>query len=649
MDRYTKALQLIFNLLLCLTLTLAMVSCRLTQGHSGVMTEAGSNPASAQTIPKEPTFPAAPTYEVIGSGVSDLGAELSTTGEGYLEIVSQSSDTPRRFELLDLDIQTNLVTENPFDPAELEIRVEFTSPSGKTVDIGAFWYHEYDYDTRRFKGDPGWKARFTPTEIGEWTVVARIPAHNLESADQHFYVVESDLPGFVRVHPSNPRYFSFDGGDFFFPIGMNLAWWSGAGNALDDYRKWMDRFAQNGGNTIRVWMAEWSFAIEWNNTPLGDYSNRLQQAWLLDQIISMAEERNIYIVLVLLNCADFNNWQTNGWNGNPYNAAHGGPLETPDQFVTNPLARAFFQRRLNYIVNRWGYSPNILAWEWWNEVNLAPFSDEALIIWLQEMTAFLRDVDVNQHLITNSYAILDISPIWNLPELDIIQKHEYAHQVKNESKDLGDRVVADFARLAESAPPKPILLGEFGYGTEGYGTDIDKSGIHLHNGIWATTFAGYAGSGMYWYWDVYIERYNLWSHFRGLDRFLKGMDLSGYHPFSSPDLIDVSGGTGSAIVLGLRGDDILVWIRNNAYTTEAAEDVWTASGSPAYFRYHPPEIQGLELSLLGIGDGDYTVQWYDPQKGVWLDPVEVAASDGRLSIVVPEFCCDLAARIVNHE
>lgn len=553
-----------------------------------------------------------------------------------------------RFELVELEIQTDIVPRNPFDPDELDIRVEFTAPSGKTVEVGAFWYQQYEAIQGRANGEPGWRARFTPAETGKWSAVARIPKCELESASVSFRVVESDRHGFVRMHPSNPRYFSFDDGSFFFPIGMNIAWWSGAGNALTDYKRWTDLFTANGGNAIRVWMAEWSFGIEWNDTPLGDYNNRLKRAWFLDQIFAMAEDRDIYVLLVLLNCADFNNWQTNGWNGNPYNSARGGPIDSPDQFVTDPTARSLLKRRLNYIANRWGYSTHLLAWEWWNEVNLAPFNDETLIPWLQEMTAYLRSHDANQHLVTNSYAIRDLSPIWALPEMDIIQKHEYATQVDTTNKDLAERAAAAFAKLAKSAPAKPILLGEFGYGTEGYGKDVDWTGIHLHNGIWATTFAGYAGSGLYWYWDVYVETYNSWRHFQGLSRFLENIDLSRYQPSSPLEIRGPGGSSGQAAGLGLHGGDFLVWLRSDAYTVDASIDAWKQAGSPAVHFYHPRLVQGQVLTLRDAGDEKYTVHWFDPQTGNWLETVEATAHEDRLSIPIPDFKCDLAARIVPH-
>jgi hypothetical protein len=565
-----------------------------------------------------------------------------------LAIGPLESDVVERYHLLELDIQTEVAVDNPYNPEEIDIRVEFTSPSGHVLEVGAFWYQDFEGAMVIPKGDPGWKVRFTPTETGAWTALARIPARGLESVPIAFQVLPSDSPGFVRIHSENPRYLAFDNGDSFFPIGLNMAWWTGTGNALTDYGKWMGPFASYGGNTIRVWMADWSFALEGIDTRLGNYDARQKRAWLLDQIFAMADDLDVYVMLVLLNCADYNNWQTHGWDLNPYNSARGGPLGAPQEFVSDPTARAFVQRKLNYIVNRWGYSPRLLAWEWWNEVNLAPFSDESFSLWLQEMTAYLRAHDVNRHLTTNSYAIRDLSPIWELPELDIIQKHEYSDQTGSAVRDLAERAASDFQRLAASAPPKPILLGEFGYGGEDRGGFPDSTGIHLHNGIWSTTFVGYAGSGMYWFWDVYIEPHRLWHHFRGLDRFLSDVDLASYRPFSPLEITGPSGAPAKAYGLGLRGADILVWLRSEAYTVQASVAAYEDAGSPSSFSYQPPLLVDRVLTIRGVDDGAFTVHWYDPQIGRWLDPAEAAAQAGSLSILVPAFRRDLAAKIEPH-
>ncbi len=626
---------------LLVTLMMLLVGCTAPQIISST---AIPGKLTQQIAPSTATNIATPTKTHIEAATR---APSSTPlSDSPLVILPLEEEKLELYGLLELTLQTSIQVSNPYDPDEIDLRVEFIAPSGKEVEVGAFWYQDYDLQRRTVKGAPIWKARFTPTETGQWSAVARIPNKGLESTTVNFQVVDSEKHGFVRINPSNPRYFAFDDRSFFFPIGLNMAWWSGAGDALTDYKKWMDPFAMNGGNTIRIWMAEWSFGIEWSNTPLGNYNNRLYKAWLLDQIFTMAENRDIYILLVLLNCADFNNWQTNGWNSNPYNAANGGPIERPSQFATDPTARALFQRRLNYIVNRWGYSPHLLAWEWWNEVNLSGIPDDLLIPWYQEMTAYLKALDVNKHQVTNSYAISDTSPSWLLPEMEIIQKHEYAQQEAASNKDLAERVVGDLNTLVGNATPKPALLGEFGYGDEGYGDEADKTGIHLHNGLWATTFAGYAGSGMYWWWDVYVEKYNLWKHFNGLSTFLRGVDLTSYTPFSPVEISGLGDGSSQAIGLSLRGEDILVWLRSNAYTIQAS--VAARNGTPGLGIYVPPIIENLTFALNQMPEGVYKVRWFDPQTAEWLDVQTISTQGDSLSITIPPFRADLAAKISRN-
>jgi len=538
---------------------------------------------------------------------------------------------------LEISIQTNISAENPFNPNELDIRVVFTSPSGKQMAISAFWGIDYSPAAQSKSPDTGWKARFTPTETGTWTATAYIPSPTLTSNTVKFEVTPSNNPGFVRIDSENPRYFAFDNGDFFFPIGINLAWWCGTCDPLDTYRQMMDEFHAQGGNTIRVWMASWSFGIE--TTTLGNYKDRMYEAWLLDEVFKMAQDRGMYIILVLLNCLDFSEWTNAAWSSNVYNAAMGGPLAIPQEFVTSPQGVGLFEQRLNYIINRWGYSPNLLAWEWWNEVNLSPITDDLLKPWLQEVTAFLHARDVNHHLTTNSFAIRDQSVTWQMPELDIVMKHEYTDQVSSVNRDLGDRALADFNKVISGIPAKPVLLGEFGYSTNFDEEISETTGVHLHNGIWATTFAGYAGSGMYWNWDTVLQRYNLWYHFKGLSRFLEGVDLPGYASFTSLDVTVSDGQAGSAIAMALHGKDTLVWIRNNEYTTQVLPDE---------HKFVPSFLSNQVLTLHGMAAGTYTVMWYDTLLAQWTSQTTFSADGQNLVIPIPSFNRDIAARIVKN-
>ena len=36
-------------------------------------------------------------------------------------------------------------------------------------------------------------------------------------------------------------------------------------NLVSDYTTWLNNLTANGGNFIRVWMASWSFGLEWKN------------------------------------------------------------------------------------------------------------------------------------------------------------------------------------------------------------------------------------------------------------------------------------------------------------------------------------------------------------------------------------------------
>lgn len=603
---------------------------------------------SKAASPETPTPSSEPAEPIASPRESEV---VPSPSEGELGTPTFVLLPPAQMELalyskLELDIETDISTSNPFDPNLLDIQVRFAAPSGREMDVGAFWYQDFDPGARRPRGEPGWKVRFTPTEVGSWTATARIEAVDLQSGPVEFRVVDSFRPGFVRIHPDDPRYFAFDSGEFFFPIGLNMGWWGGSSDALTDYGRWLAAFDANGGNTIRVWMDPLSFSIEWRDTPLGDYSRRLDEAWLLDQLFRMAESRDMYIILVLLTHCQYSEWVTCVWEDNPYNATRGGPLASPEQFATDPTARALFRQRLNYIVNRWGYSPNLLAWEWWNEVNLTAISDEALVPWLQEMTAYLRQRDVNQHLTTNSYAIRALSPVWELPELDIVQRHEYADQIQSPDRDLAQRARALYLEQAVHYPDKPILLGEFGYSAANDGDSVERTGIHLHNGLWATAFSGFAGSGMYWWWDVYVESNNLWHHFKALDRFLEGEDLTHYQPFSPLLITAKAGASARAVGLGLRGEDLLFWVRSQDYTVQssvAARQV----GASGPFDYEPPPVEDHVLILDDMANGDYTVRWFDPQTGRWLGQSTAAARSDRLTVPIPTFVRDLAGKITG--
>jgi hypothetical protein len=512
--------------------------------------------------------------------------------------------------------------------------------------VGGFWYQEYAPDGLHTQGDPGWRARFTPQVSGEWRVSALVQPSGLPSSEMRFTVAENAAPGFVHVDPAHRRYFAYQDGSRFLPVGVNMGWWND--DPIEDYTRWLDHFAANGGNTIRVWMANWAFALEWNDTTLGDYRPRLKQAWLLDELLRLAGERGVKVILVLNHHGQFSNTVNPQWQENPYNAALGGPLATPEQFVSDPTAMALFQRRLRYIIDRWGASPNLLAWEWWNEYNFTPIDDEQMKPWLETMGAYLSSHDPYHHPLTISGPAGADSPIWQLPSIDFVSVHIYTTEdplfVATELEE----------EYAPAVPDKPLLLAEYGFATGTEGVDsFDQTGIHFHNGLWAALFSGHAGTGMYWWWDTYIEPLNLWQHYAGLTNFLATVDPAEFTPGKAKIMAEEGKSPGAEGLLLEAADKRLLWVRSKQYTAAAANEAYDMAIRAAIrskqklesYTYTPTPVQGHSVEFIDIDDGAYEVHWYDPQSGTWGDVVRVQAENGTILLPLPAFSQDIAAEI----
>lgn len=550
------------------------------------------------------------------------------------------------FGLIELQIDTDGVVANPFDPAQFDLRVRFTPATGKSFLIPAFWYQPFDPANLQAQGAPVWRVRFTPPTAGQWQAQAVLAQPALKSAPFPFVVAATaHNRGFVRVHPHNPHYFAFDNGDFYLPIGLNIAWSNQQGLAvLQDYTRWLDHLSENGGNLARVWMSPGAFGLEGLDTPLGDYTNRQPRAWLLDQVFQLAEQRGIYLLLCLLNHGPFSTTVNPEWETNPYNQVNGGPLKNPGDFVSNAQATALFQRRLRYIAARWAYSPNLLAWEWWNEVNWTPITDQPLANWVREMTPVLREFDPYHHLITSSYADGANTPLWQLPEIDFTQQHDYT------ARDP----IREFKRSLESihslAPDKPLLEAEHGFSPDGVDLQNPFEHIHFHNSIWAAPFLGYAGTGLYWWWDSYIEALKLWPEYQHFADFMQSEDLTTL----TPGLATILPGGAQALTLQ-SPTEALLWLRSDGYSADVAQQAHQQAILKALkskqklttWQYTLRPLHGITVQLSQLSDGAYRVKWFSPQTGAWLNTTPVVVKNGTVTLNVPDFDRDLAGKLVK--
>lgn len=436
--------------------------------------------------------------------------------------------------------------QNPFDPTEIEVLGVFRKPSGIQTVIPGFWMIPYsdqcagdcsvaDY---RPSGEPQWQVRMTPDEIGHWTYTLQVRQQGalVESTEGAFEVVPSARDGFIGV-ASNGRYFQFDSGRPYFPVGLNLKWsWDGIGG-VRKYQEWLRELSVSGANYARLFIdIPWFINLEWSG-PAGDYRAAQRSAAELDVILETAAETGIYLQLVLLWHQSLRVYTgspvmipveparpniTADWDEHPYNILNGGPLSGPAAFFTNSLVQELFRRRLRYIVARWGYSPQVFAWEIVDRVDRLPnYSEQVVGEWLRSVTAYLREIDQHGHLITAG-SQQPVSLIYDNPLLDFAPFEFYQRRPLEPPIDQ-ERSVIQLTRQYLQTSRSPVLLSAFSLNPWYEPSADDPTGVHVQTTLWTSTLAGGAGAAASDWWDTYFLPGSMQRFFPPLAAFTAGI------------------------------------------------------------------------------------------------------------------------------
>jgi hypothetical protein len=436
---------------------------------------------------------------------------------------------------------------NPFDTNDIEALGIFQSPTGRQFVISGFWMQPYEdvceqpctVEDLQPIGDPTWQIRFTPQEVGEWsyTLQVRDGVNLLPVIEGTFEAAPSDEQGFIRVGV-NKRYFQYQNGEPYFPIGHNLKWsWEGGGG-LYAYREWLQELSESGGNYARLYIdVPWFISLEWT-APVGDYRSAQIEAARLDTILDMAAEYGIALQLVLLwhqGLTVYNGPPVNvpdtfarpdmnaDWDNNPYSLIYGGPIGGPSVFFYDAEARALFQRRLQYIVARWGYSPQIFAWELIDEIDrTANYDPQITGQWLTDNASYLRQIDQQGHLITAGSADYQASVATN-PLLDFTSAQFYQ---RRPIETVGDQttLAVNAVRRNLEANAIPDLVTAYSLSPWFEPTAEDPQGIHFQSTLWASVFAGAGGGAASDWWDTYIVLQGLAQYYSPLSAFVIGVD-----------------------------------------------------------------------------------------------------------------------------
>jgi hypothetical protein len=514
----------------------------------------------------------------------------------------------------------NLPTSvNPYDPDQIKVEVLFQNGFASLAGH-AFYYQDFTFnaglpcdrqgstvdhdldgqvgrETRRMDEldflTPSitsypWRVRVAPNVVGTWDYRIYVWYNGVPVGQSPLYQVEiarSDNPGFIVRHiDEDPlkKGFVRTTGEGFFPTGANLDFY------LEPYCKsvWDDLYvggvnqiAQYRGNYARLLMSadEWRtehqngfiFNVEGGivnpggpSTPsdgiLGNYDRRQNIAFLLDNLIDMGATKNVNFQLCLMTYAEL---KGDNWDHHVFNTLPSLSSSAYD-FYTDLDAKRFFKRKLRYILSRWGYATNIMAWELLAELDLTyldflPVTDfDGLATldvdiknWVYEMSDYMESLD-HDHMVALSRGAdwhydsptSTLTQISNLPNIDYTQNHTYKTANGYSGLHL-DRHRAQ--RFRSFTNGRPTFAGEFGESSPSYdinGRNFDRAPDYenyycrndFHNNIWASSFSGIDGTATTWWWWIFdyawpyenVVHYGNVNHFEPLRKLLDQIDFA---------------------------------------------------------------------------------------------------------------------------
>lgn len=597
-----------------------------------------------------------------------VSATLETETARTPPVISKVSPLTRAARALTLyEIRFDLPDRyaNPFDPTQIDAGAQIIGPSGTTNTVFAFYYQaHYRLEDELGKpvepdGPPEWRIRYCPQTAGDYTVsiYARDTLGETRATNVlHFTATPAadDALHFVRVSQKDRRYFEFDDGTLYYPIGHNVR--SATDARMDDkfpwifrqeegstaYRRYFKRMQDAGENLAEVWMSAWSLGLEWTEG-IGGYHGandfHMGNAWELDRVMDLARQHRIYLNLVLNYHGRISTWCDPEWHLHPYNQkTPGGWLTMPLEFFSDPKAIEMQKRFCRYTQARWGWAPTIFGYELCSEINLTGHEGHhrsnflpEVVAWCRTVGGYIKATDPYQHLVSahvsNDFNFLNPA-MCNAPELDFMPLDAYHHS-------LPERIIALTAGTADAGLPynKPILITEFG------GSPMAAGREHLmieqHAALWSGACVPLAGLPMFWWWQV-VDENDLYGRYTAVKRFMENIDPRDITSKSVPAVLTVPEG-------------------GNPKLLQAFDAVCTASPEKARGYIYPKrfpragetatETGTLTVTVNGFTPGLFRVEFFETETGKSVRRFDVRTHENQLEIPVPHFRSDCAFKV----
>ncbi len=486
-------------------------------------------------------------------------ANFVAQSQSYFNSIAMNSSSIGKYEKIEIDFDVSTSYTNPYDKDEIRIYCEFKDAGNNYYSQDAFYYegayatfpngpYSDNPEIIQLNGTKNWKVRFTPNRTGRWSfrLCAVDDAGTHYSSYYVFNCTSNNNKGFIKV--KDTRYLKYDDNSVFIPIGGSYPWYDRGSRGTEEIKDAIDTMQSNGINFFRFeifFMGSLSI-MGWDFQHQKNYYSFFNQrdSWRLDEIIEYARQKEIKLVLALFAHSSFgdsgyceNRWSENNpfnTNINPSNSPVSpdmkGDCNTPYEFYSKPSAIDIQKRYIRYVISRWGYATNILAFELMDEAdrfdvfnpNFPPppsSYNQDIINWHIDKKNYINSIDPFDHLVTTAFCSSSHASTALYKNMDFTQIHHYTDYDKwNSSDSFQEALFVDiedyYVRFS-----KPVMHGEFGWSDDKFVEDPKL--YDLHSCLWSGLFNGALSPPSIWTLKDPVEPKNQFGQFKGVSKFSK--------------------------------------------------------------------------------------------------------------------------------
>ena len=518
-----------------------------------------------------------------------------------VSIVKVNSETIKKYEKFEVIPELkNVQFENPYDPDDIDVYAEFTTPSGKKIKINGF------YDN--YQNADNWKVRFSPNETGEYKfqVFVKDEGGTGESKVSSFTAVDSEHHGWIKPSTTNPHYFQHDDGTSYYAVGVYSPWRNNQSR--------FNTFAKHKANLLAIWDITYGGFVNGYGLieeELGRYNQ--EKLGRIDSMLMILEKDDIKLMYAIWPHDLFSKtvWAAQ-WKQNPYNQ-----IVDVEDVYSDSLVWEYQKRKYRYLIARFAHSRSWGIWELINEMNGTDGWDKGrhqeCYDWVEKCQKYFTENDPYHHPMTASFsggfgeyrtALYERNEIPNI--------HMYPAQgwPMKYSDDKMRSAMYNYAWASKrfwDAFEKPAIFGEAGADLAYFKPKEPEYHIAYHNQIWACLTNGLAGTPVWWDYPVLNEED--WQSLQHLSNFVADIDFANL-PFQPAK---VSAENTDVYVMD-SGDMAFGWLRS--ITSENCSET--------------------KITIEKAGTEKYQVEWYDAWNGKAIKSEKSIANNGKIELNVPK-------------